>query len=299
MRFGGRMSTVVAGAMLCLMASSPAGPIASAALGHLCAAGGSAFRGTPTSPVEPNVAQAYRHALADEARGRIPAIPTVTGGTVNVYFHVINNGSGLQNGDLPQSMIDDQMAVQNAAYARTGWSFVLAGVDRTTNQEWYTMIPGSFAERDAKAALHQGSADDLNIYTANLAGGLLGWSTFPNEYQADPLDDGVVILYRSVPGGGAPHYDEGDTLTHESGHWMGLFHTFEGGCGGRGDLVGDTPAEASPAFQCPVGRDSCAAPGLDPIHNFMDYTYDSCMTTFTRGQDRRMDQQFSLYRFGK
>lgn len=221
-----------------------------------------------------------------------------TGGVINVYFHVINKGAGLVNGDIPQSQIDAQINVLNAAYASTGWQFTLAAVDRTTNATWYTMGQGSRAERQAKKALHQGTADDLNIYTANLAGGLLGWATFPSSYATQPLQDGVVILYSSVPGGSASPYNEGDTATHEVGHWMGLYHTFQSGCSG-GDLVSDTPPESSPAYGCPAGRNTCSAPGNDPIENFMDYTDDYCMFQFTAGQDSRMDSQFTTYRYGK
>jgi hypothetical protein len=261
----------------------------------------SSLRGTQQSTIsEPNVDAAYRRELARLAAGiTTPSVPLVKGGAVKTYFHVINKGAGLSNGDLPDSMIADQMAVLNAAFAPTRWRFRLVQTTRTTNANWYAMSPGSSAEQQAKAALRQGTADDLNIYSANPGGGLLGWATFPSDYANDPEDDGIVILYSSVPGGGEPNYDEGDTATHEAGHWMGLYHTFQGGCSESNDLVADTPAESSPAFGCPEGRDTCGAPGLDPIHNFMDYTYDSCMYEFTRGQDKRIDQQFTQYRYGK
>jgi hypothetical protein len=230
---------------------------------------------------------------------RNSAGPTVTGGVINVYFHVINNGSGLENGDVPDSMITAQMSVLNAAYALTGWSFNLVSVDRTTNATWYTMSPGSTAEAQAKNALHRGSADDLNLYTANPGGGLLGWATFPWNYSSSPTMDGVVVLYASLPGGTADPYDEGDTGTHEVGHWMGLYHTFQGSCSPSNDRVSDTPAERSAAYGCPVGRNTCARPGNDPIYNFMDYTDDACMNQFTPGQDARMDSMFTQFRYGR
>jgi hypothetical protein len=227
----------------------------------------------------------------------------VKGGVVNVYFHVINKGSGIANGDVPDGQIADQMAILNAAYAGTGWSFNRISTDRTTNSTWYTMGPGTTAETQAKNALRQGTADDLNIYTANPGGGLLGWATFPSNYASNPNADGVVVLFSSLPGGSAAPYDLGDTATHEVGHWMGLYHTFQGGCARQtsgGDIVADTAAEKSAAYGCPVGRDSCATlAGVDPIINFMDYTDDSCMYQFTSGQDARMDSMYSAYRLGK
>jgi hypothetical protein len=234
-------------------------------------------------------------ALAEAIARRISAgKPMVSGGVIDVYFHVITNTSG--DGDVSNAMINEQINVLNVGFAPTGWSFRLVSTDRTANNSWYTMSIGSAAEAEAKSALRKGGAADLNIYTSNPAGGGLGWATFPWSYASSPSLDGVVVLFSSLPGGDAVPYNLGDTATHEVGHWMGLYHTFQGGCSRINDRVADTPAERTYARGCPVGRDTCSAPGLDPITNFMDYSDDACMNEFTSGQDARMDQNFTAYR---
>jgi hypothetical protein len=220
------------------------------------------------------------------------------GGVINVYFHVVSSGTSVASGNVPDSMIAQQISVLNTAFGGSGYSFNLISTDRTTNATWYNGCYGS-AERKMKNALHQGTADDLNIYSCNPSNGILGYATFPSSYTRSPNLDGVVLLDQSMPGGTASPYNLGDTGTHEVGHWMGLYHTFQGGCTG-GDYVSDTAAESSAAYNCPQGRDTCTTlAGLDPITNFMDYTDDACMFEFSGGQNTRMTSQFDTYRLGK
>ncbi len=226
--------------------------------------------------------------------------------TIPVYYHVIHasNGGGI---DVSNEAIAAQIQVLNDSFAgatggvNTPFRFTLAARTDTNNDAWYNMGYGSAAERDAKAALRQGGAGTLNIYSANIGDGLLGWATFPNSYRSQSSNDGVVILSGSEPGGSAAPYNEGDTATHEVGHWIGLYHTFQGGCSNRGDSVDDTPAVASPNFGCPApsSLDSCTGskyPGNDASENFMDYTDDLCMFEFSDGQSLRSSTMWTTYR---
>lgn len=229
-----------------------------------------------------------------------------TSDVIPVWVHVINKGAGFANGDLSDTMIREQVRVLNDSFngrtggANSGFAFDLAGVTRTTNQTWFEQMATSLdVELEAKSALRRGGPGTLNVYTID-GGPYLGWAYFPSILNSSyAILDGVVLDWRSLPGGTFAIYSEGDTGTHEVGHWLALYHTFDGRCGRNGDYVDDTPAEFSPAFYCPVGRDSCFQPnnpGLDPIHNFMDYTQDSCMYEFTAGQVARMQAAWAAFR---
>jgi Pregnancy-associated plasma protein-A len=219
--------------------------------------------------------------------------------TIPVYFHVVSDGT---DGDVSAGTIQQQMIALNFSFGGayggvdTGFSFELAAVDRTENATWYNAGPGSKAERDMKKALRQGGADALNVYTTS-GNVYLGWSYFPSTYKTRPYLDGIVMDYRSMPGGPyGSDYSLGFTLTHEAGHWLELYHTFQGGCNAKGDYVDDTPAERTPTSGCPEGKDTCSKPGLDPVHNYMDYSFDSCYEEFTGGQAARMQAAYALYR---
>jgi hypothetical protein len=222
--------------------------------------------------------------------------PAAISRVVPVYFHVIQSSTDT-TGSVTADMISSQITVLNTAYAGTGISFTLVSTDRTTNDAWYVVAPGTTAETQMKTALRQGGKESLNFYTGGIGGGLLGWATFPSSYASKPALDGVVVLNQSLPGGTAAPYDLGHTGTHEVGHWAGLYHTFMSGCTKTSDGVTDTPQEKSSAFGCPVGRDTCTRDaGVDPIHDYMDYTDDSCMNQFTAGQASRMAAQMTTYR---
>jgi hypothetical protein len=231
--------------------------------------------------------------LSALAKGGNPQ-PAAAAITIPVQFHIIQGNGGA--GNVSTTQINNQLQVLNQAFNGRGFSFSLKGITRVTNKKWYTGCGSAGTESQMKQALAVDPANTLNVYSCNPRG-LLGYAQFPTSYPESSYMHGVVLLDASFPGGSAANYNEGDTGTHEVGHYLGLYHTFQGGCTGAGDSVADTPAEASPAYGCPVGRDSCpAVSGLDPIRNFMDYTYDSCMNTFSSGQDARAQAITSQYR---
>lgn len=256
--------------------------------------------GSDPNDVSPSQSAALEKVVINRLRAKrlssrsLAAVPPVT---IDVHVHVIVRSNG--TGGVTRSRIDRQISVLNRAFAgrtagrtaRTNFRFALRSVDVTQNSDWYNWSSPDVDDDDdveAKGALHRGGLDDLNIYLAGLQDDLLGYATFP--FATTLQRDGVVLLNESLPGGAAAPYNRGDTATHEVGHWLGLYHTFENGCAAPGDQVSDTPYQddGDNIFQCRGSLDTCSQPGRDPVRNFMSYADDSCLDRFSAGQAQRM-----------
>lgn len=230
---------------------------------------------------------------------------------VPVYVHVIRKNDG--SGNTTNREVDRQITVLNRAFSgrtssasvNTPFRFRLKDVDRTNNTDYYNWSI-SDDDRPAKRELHRGGFRALNLYVASLEDGLLGYATFPTTNNKLIKRDGVVLTKESLPGGAFGPYSRGDTATHEVGHWLNLYHTFQGGCSDPGDYVADTPRQraGNNVFVCDPTLNTCGNNVgenalRDPVHNFLNYTDDNCIDRFSRGQEDRMEISYLAYRKGR
>ncbi|KAF8761074.1 Pregnancy-associated plasma protein-A [Rhizoctonia solani] len=238
-----------------------------------------------TQGIDDAIAAAEAHFAAHKVQLKTDAEAKFAA-TIPVYWHVIQAGSKLAQGNIPDSQITTSISALNSHYSGSGLTFTLAGTDRTTNANWFNLAgpQGTNAayQTAMKRALRKGGMPQPSMFTLP-------------ALPVSPLKASLAMPLFLLPTA-VTHPTTGKTLTHEVGHWLGLYHTFQGGCSSPGDYVSDTPPEASAASGCPTGRDTCAGGGLDPINNYMDYTYNSCMREFTPGQITRIKSQIATYR---
>lgn len=258
-------------------------------------------RGEGDFPREPALNVTYEDLPAGAVgKGRNWPRPVV----VPVWFHVVHD-NGI--GNVTDEDILRQIRIMNLGFSGfyggsdAGFRFELAGTTRTDNAAWFYADPGTSEEREMKIALHTGDMGTLNYYSAT-AGAYLGWAYFPGLGNGHAYLDGLVVDWESMYKTSERYkgrYDLGFTAVHEAGHWFGLHHTFNGACNAKGDYVDDTPAQGIPTSGCPADgtQDTCPRePGFDPIHNFMDYSYDQCYQELTPGQTERAHDYWLAFR---
>jgi hypothetical protein len=266
----------------------------------------------------PSEALLNAHAVLSSPNVHKRATPKTSQFTVNTYFHIVSTED--QKHTITRDMVANQIGELQSAYASSNISFALVETDYTVNDTWATDVN----DVDMKLALRKGNYSALNIYfQTNLSttaygepSQLLGYCTLPTNVTYSPCDgcdlaefpapnyamDGCNILAGSMPGGQVVGYNMGKTAVHEVGHWFGLLHIFQDNtCDptDEGDFIDDTPQQSVATDGCPVGKDSCpSSPGLDAIHNYMDYSTDACYQGFTPLQIARMQSMYGSLRFG-
>lgn len=229
----------------------------------------------------------------------------VTDAQIQAQVDTLNKDYAGQNGDsvkIPSYFkpLFGKSGIRFRLAQRTPTGEVSNGIERVTtatktfnigdNTIKYTALGGADAWNTTRY---------LNVWICSLSNGVLGYSTFPTD--SIPEEQGVVIMYSSLPGGTATGFNGGKTATHEIGHYFNLYHIWgddNGACTGT-DFIDDTPNQGNSTSGCPGGveTDNCSpvSPGI-MYQNYMDYSGDDCLVMFTNQQVVRMETAASTYR---
>mmetsp|Transcript_3569 Transcript_3569/g.8908 ORF Transcript_3569/g.8908 Transcript_3569/m.8908 type:complete len:562 (+) Transcript_3569:1824-3509(+) len=217
---------------------------------------------------------------------------------VPIVFSVIHATDG--TGKVDVESLENQVEILSKAYGIAKISFEVHTVRHIQSDVWFTDCEQENVAERIRSQLVHDPKHFLNIVTCYPHKDILGWSnTFPHEEAEDSQSHVLFLNYNTIPGASRGPFSLGHTAVHEIGHYFGLLHTFnvDNSCDKDADDIEDTPIEAVAAYGCPVGRDSCPdSPGEDPVSNFMDYSFDSCMSHFTPLQAKRMRFMISQFR---
>jgi hypothetical protein len=282
----------------------------------------------PNMMGSPAFEKKLQNIIKDRKTSKLQSINGVTLVRIPVVVHVIHNGTAMGTGaNISDAQVLSQIQVLNEDYRRilntngynthddgadTNIEFFLAkespdgctttGIERydlsNISTTWSSDTNGNI-ELTLKPMTIWDSSKYLNMWTVTFDpvsnSDLLGYAQGPGGPSET---DGVVMGYQYFGSNDAPgvtipgDYNLGRTTTHEVGHFLGLFHTFQSGCA-DGDFCDDTPATAQENYGCPIDQDSCPVGNgdgvFDMVENYMDYTDDSCMNIFTIDQSARMD----------
>ncbi|HFA49203.1 MAG TPA: T9SS type A sorting domain-containing protein [Bacteroidetes bacterium] len=235
---------------------------------------------------------------------------------IPVVVHIIHNG-GSEN--ISEAQVQSQLKVLNEDFGKlpgtngdgsgvdTEVRFFLANLDpdgRCTNGIVRVKSPLTNHQTYQRALLKELSFWDntryLNIYIVkNINGNVAGYSSFPG---GPPEEDGVVVQHNYFGTTGTANSFLGRTGTHELGHWLGLYHTFNNSCGDDictdGDFVCDTPPAFEPNYTCST-KNTCHndMPDVSELkENYMDYTPGSCKNMLTEGQKMRIQSSLNEIR---